>query len=103
MGPLVLSKINVFDSPILTVKTIGGNDAHLVIDNGATSSLMEQNEPKTQNLAIHPTKHRVVQIDGESKLKVLGEVHTLYNRNGIFLPFHGLVVKSNECSYNCWY
>ena len=44
------------------------------------------------NLHIYKTGHRAVQVDGESQLPVLGEVHTSFTRGANTLHFSGLVV-----------
>ena len=48
---------------------------------------------KALNLKILKTGHKAVQVDGESQLPVLGEVHTSFSRGSISLHFSGLVVQ----------
>ena len=70
-----IRKINVFESPILTVQKDGKN-VHIVLDTGATASLISLDKAKELGLKILPTAHKALQVDGISDLKVLGEVHT---------------------------
>ena len=92
-GPIIFPKINVYDSPILLVNNAAGVLIYILLDTGATTSLMRLDIAVKLNLKIIPTKHRVVQIDGELNLKVLGEVHTKFFRKGISVSFSGLVVN----------
>ena len=87
-----IRKINVFESPILTVKK-GDKNVHIVLDTGATASLIALRKAKELNLKILPTAHKALQVDGISDLKVLGEVHTQFQRGPINLTFSGLVVN----------
>ena len=87
-----IRKINVFESPILTVQKDGKN-LHIVLDTGATASLISLDKAKELGLKILPTAHKALQVDGISDLKVLGEVHTQFNRGAICLTFSGLVVN----------
>ena len=66
---------------------------HLVLDTGATASLMSLEKAKELNLKILPTVHKAVQVDGVSGLKVLGEVHTEFQRGDLTFQFSGLVVN----------
>ena len=45
------------------------------------------------NIPIYKTGHKAVQVDGESHLPVLGEVHTIFHRGALKLQFSGLVVS----------
>ena len=48
---------------------------------------------KELKLKILPTVHRAVQVGGVTDLKVLGEVHTEFERGNLKLHFSGLVVN----------
>ena len=48
---------------------------------------------KLLNLHVKKTSHKAVQVDGESQLPVLGEVHTTFSRGALKLHFSGLVVS----------
>ena len=87
-----IRRINIYNSPILSV-TCKGKIIYLVLDTGATASLIALEKAKELKLKILPTIHRAVQVDGISNLKVLGEVHTEFERSGITLQFSGLVVN----------
>ena len=66
---------------------------HIVLDTGATASLISLAKAMELKLKILPTAHRAVQVDGVSNLKVLGEVHTEFSRGNLVLHFSGLVVN----------
>ena len=65
---------------------------HLVLDTGATASLIKEDKCKELKIPIHPTIHRAVQVDG-NKLDVVGEIHIKVNRDKLELTFSALVVK----------
>ena len=87
-----IRKINIYESPILSVnhelKTV-----HIVLDTGATASLISKSKTDELKLKIYPTQHRAVQVDGVSNLKVLGEIHTEFKRGNLKLLFNALVVN----------
>ena len=92
-GPIVLKRINIYASPILTVTNADNHQAYILLDTGATTSLIRLDMAEKLKLRSIPTKHKVVQIDGESNLKVLGEVHTTFYRQNIPLHFSALVIN----------
>ena len=69
------------------------NTVHIVLDSGATASLICAPEAERLKLKIWPTLHRAVQVDGVTGLKVLGEVHTEFRRGDLTLTFDALVVN----------
>ena len=87
-----IRKINIYESPILTVNC-NLKPAHIVLDTGATASLISFAKARELKLKILPTSHCAVQVDGVSDLKVLGEVHTEFSRGNLILQFSGLVVN----------
>ena len=87
-----IRRINIYESPILTV-TCKLKTIHIVLDTGATASLISLAKAMELKLKILPTVHRAVQVDGVSNLKVLGEVHTEFSRGTLVLHFSGLVVN----------
>ena len=66
---------------------------YMLLGTGATASIMTQKMATLLNLRVHRTGHKLVQVDGESQLPVLGEVHTTFTRGSIILYFSGLVVS----------
>ena len=66
---------------------------HLVLDTGATSSLISEKKCNELGLHIYPTLHRAIQVDG-AKLNVVGEIHTTVNRDKLELKFSAIVVKT---------
>ena len=87
-----IRKINIYESPIFSV-TYKGKTCHIVLDTGATASLISLAKVQHLKLKIVPTFHRAVQVDGVTDLKVLGEVHTVFERGNLSLHFSGLVVN----------
>ena len=71
---------------------VNNNLLHLVLDTGATASLIKESKCNELNIPIHPTIHRAVQVDG-NKLDVVGEIHIEVNRDKLKLTFSALVVK----------
>ena len=89
---LTISRIRVYESPILACSH-GNQTVYIVLDYGATCSLMSLHTANKLNLPIKKTTHKAVQVDGQSALKVLGEVCTQFSRGSIPLHFSGLVVE----------
>ena len=87
-----LRRINIYESPILTVKTFGGKVLYIVLDSGAMVSLITLRKATQLNLQIHKTRMKAVCVDGATQLKILGEIHTSVTRNGIDLFLDALVV-----------
>ena len=85
--------VNLFASPILAVSH-ENKTAYVVLDTGAQCSLITLKKANQFNLKLHPTIHRAVQADGETPLKVLGEVNTTFSRGDSDLHFEGLVVQN---------
>ena len=84
--------MNIYESPIFTV-TFNDKLLHLVLDTGATSSLISEQKCKELELHIYPTLHRAIQVDG-AKLNVVGEIHTMVKRDKIELKFSAIVVRT---------
>ena len=87
-----IRKINIYESPILSVRH-NNTTVHIVLDTGATASLISLAKAKELKLKIAPTKHRAIQVDGISNLVVMGETHTCFQRGNLDLQFSGLVVN----------
>ena len=92
-GPIVrINRVNITESPILAL-SCHSRTIYLVLDTGATASIITLKMAKLLNLPIYRTGHSAVQVDGESHLPVLGEVHTTFTRGSRPLHFSGLVVS----------
>ena len=87
-----IRRINIYESPILSV-THKDITVHIVLDTGATASLISLAKANELKLKILPTIHRAVQVNGVSDLKVLGEIHTEFQRGNLGLQFSALVVN----------
>lgn len=92
-GPISIPRINVYESPILTTTSSSGIITYIVLDTGATASLISKQMADKLKLQIIPTVHRTVQVDGESGLKVLGETHTDFFLKNKILTFSALVIN----------
>ena len=64
----------------------------MVLDTGATASLISKIKCEELNISILPPLHKVIQVNRE-KLDVMGEIHTKVWRDKIELKFSALVVK----------
>ena len=87
-----IKKVNIYESPILAC-TKEASTIYVVLDYGATCSLITLRKARELGLSIMKTFHTAVQVDGESTLKVVGEVHTQFYRGKIPLRFSALVVQ----------
>ena len=86
-----IHRVNITESPILACSCLS-RTVYLLLDTGATASIITHKMAQLLNLPIYKTSHRAVQVDGESQLPVLGEVHTSFTRGSSTLYFSGLVV-----------
>ena len=75
------------------MSTSDNKTVYLLLDTGATASLITKQKVDELGLPIYPTTHRAVQVDGESDLTVLGEIHTTFHRSSVQLTFSALVVN----------
>ena len=91
-GVVKIHRVNIHESPILACSS-RSRTIYLVLDTGATASLITLRMAKLLNIQVHSTGHNAVQVDGESQLPVLGEVHTSFTRGSLCLRFSGLVVS----------
>ena len=92
-SPVKISKINIYNSPILAVLDINEKTIYHLLDTEATSSLITKYKTDELCLSIFPTTHKAVQVDGESDLKVIREVHTTFTHSSTKLSFSVLVVN----------
>ena len=90
-----IRKINIYDSPIFSV-SYNNIVIHLVLDTGATASLIKQSKCEELNITIKSTIHKAVQID-ETKLSVVGEIHVTFTRETVTFNFSALVVTDMCC------
>ena len=84
--------MSITESPILAASYFD-QTVYLVLDTGATASLISLRQAQSLNLKIYPTSHKAIQVDGESDLPITGEVHTVFKRGSASLTFNALVVK----------
>ena len=88
-----IHRINITESPILACSS-PSRTVYLVLNDGATASIITLKMCQLLNLQIYKTGHSAVHVDGESKIPVLGEVHTSFTSGSKTLYFSGLVVSS---------
>ena len=84
-------EINIYDSPILACLS-GNTTIHVVLDCGAEHNLITLKEAQSLGLNIQKTQSTIVQEDGRSSLKVVGETYTTFYREKIPLKFPALIV-----------
>ena len=70
----------------------GNTTTYVVLDFGATHSLITLQRAQHLGLSIQKTNHTLVQVDGQSTMKVMGEINTTFYRGKIPLKFSALVV-----------
>ena len=92
MTEICIAKIYIYESPIFSVQ-VNNNLLHLILDNGATASLIKEKKCKELNITIHLTINRAVQVDG-NRLDIVGEIHIMVNRDKLKLIFSAVVVKT---------
>ena len=88
-----MNKVNIYDSPILACLS-GNTTIYVVLDFGTTSSLITLQKAKSLGLNIWRTQYTVIQADGQSTLKIVGETHTTFYRDKIPLKFSALIVAN---------
>ena len=71
-----INKVSITESPILAA-SYANETIYLVLDTGATASLMSLRQAQALNLKIYPTSHKAIQVDGNSDLPIAGEVQVL--------------------------
>ena len=98
-----INRIDIISSPSIDVQ-IKGVASDIILDTGAESNLIREDEARRLGLEVFPTSHRANMADGRSPMEVSGEVHFLASRacpasgNSHSLRFDGLVVKDLNCS-----
>ena len=78
-----IHRVNITESLILACSSLF-RTVYLVLDTGATASIIILKMCQLLNLVVHKT---------ESQLPVIGEVHTTFCRGSLTLNFSGLVVS----------
>ena len=67
----------------------------MVLDTGATGSMISLDLCKAANLEVYPSSHSALLADGNIRLSVVGEVHTSITMgNNIELLLNALVVTT---------
>ena len=90
---VITSRVNIEPSPQFNVR-IRNKDVDMILDTGATGSMISADLCREIGLKIHPSPHSAIQADGDSILKVVGEVHTsIFLRDHLSLPLHAVVVQ----------
>jgi len=97
--PRIVQRVSVIESPQYKVKM---NDIiiTMVLDTGCTGSLISSDICNLADVEIQPSNHRAVQADGDSHLKVVGEVHTYIQLSDcLVLPVDALVVSKLKAGF----
>ena len=87
-----IRRVDVIESPKFNVK-LNRTSVTMVLDTGATGSMISYDLCKLVNLEILPSSHSAVQADGDSRLTVLGEVHTSIVMDDLKLSLNAVVVS----------
>ena len=102
-SPSDTCRVDIISSPSIDVQ-IKGLKTDIVLDTGAESNLIREDEAKRLGLDVIPTSHRANMADGKSPMVVSGEVHFHAFRScpttghPHALQFDGLVVQNLNCS-----
>ena len=91
--------MDIVESPKFNAKT-NNTAVTMVLDTGATGSMISLDLCRMSKLDILPSSHSAVLADGDSRLTVVGEVHTsIVMRDGLTLSLNALVVASEIKSW----
>ena len=87
-----VERVNIVESPKFNVK-INKTIVTMVLDTGATGSMISLEMCELANLHVYPSSHSAIQADGDSQLQVVGEVHSsILLDNYLTLPISAVVV-----------
>ena len=87
-----VQRVGIVESPHFNLR-IKKTMLTMVLDTGATGSMISLDLCKLTNLDVYPTTQRAILADGDSHLAVVGEVHTTITMNSnVTLPLSALVV-----------
>ena len=89
-----LKKINIIPSPVLALTSLNNLTVYCTLDTGATCSVISERMARRLGLKIYKTRHKAIQVDGESLLNVLGEIYTILKRGSIELSLSALVISN---------
>ena len=90
--PASVDRVNIVASPQFNVK-INTTTITTVLDTGATGSMISLELCEMIGLQVYPASHSASLADGDSQLKVVGEVHSpILMENCLTLPLSALVV-----------
>ena len=76
-----VERIDIVESPQFNVK-INSTMRTMVLDTVATGSMISLELCELSNLRVYPFTHSAILADGDSKLQVIGEVHTSIAMDG---------------------
>jgi len=97
--PPALQRVSVLESPQYKVK-INNVVVNMILDTGCTGSLISSDICELANVEIASSKHSAVQADGDSHLKVVGEVHVdILMDDYLLLPVDALVVSKLKAGF----
>ena len=65
--------------------------ATIALDSGAEANCITVRECRRLNVPILPSNHTAVAVDKKTKVQVVGEIRTNFERNGLDFYFEGLV------------
>ncbi|KAL0153092.1 hypothetical protein M9458_051586, partial [Cirrhinus mrigala] len=92
-NPKAVQRVHIMQSPCLEAFH-GHVPVRLTIDSGATGNMIRAACATKLGLRVSSSTQSAHQADGSSPLKVVGETHTHFQRDGHMLFFDGLVVEN---------
>ena len=87
-----IDRVNIVSSPQFNIR-INKTPITMILDTGATGSMISLRLCELARLQIHPSRHSAILADGNSQLNVVGEIHTSMIMDDVLtLPFNAVVV-----------
>ena len=94
-----VDRVNIGESPRFNVK-LNKTMVTMLLDTGATGSMISLEMCEAANLRVYPSSHNATLADGDSKLQVVGEVHTSFLLdNYLTLPISAVVVTKLKAGF----
>ena len=87
-----VDRVNIVSSPRINIR-LNKTAVTMVLDTGATGSMIGLNICKLANLKVYPSSHSAILADGNSRLTVVGEIHSsMFMDNDLVLPINAVDV-----------
>ena len=87
-----VDRVNIVSSPRINIR-LNKTAVTMVLDTRATGSMIGLNICELANLKVYPSSHSAILADGNSRLTVVGEIHSsMVMDNDLVLPVNAVVV-----------